>query len=123
MIKILEEYSSHQNTNLALDASICIGKLGIRDSQKAINKLVDIVRNEKDWHKKALSLEALVRLFDVKDSKILNSVMIQIDKAPHWTSRASAIKLLSFIGISEFLNLIMLSQLKLFKYFRPVYCM
>lgn len=49
--------------------------------------------------KKSLALEALVRLFDGKDSQILKWIMIQVEKAPHWAARSSAVKLLSYLGL------------------------
>lgn len=96
LIKLLYK----RDEKFLLEASICIGKLGVKDCQKAINCLLNIIRNSQDWHQKSLALEAYVRHFDSKEETTIQYVMDQIEKSPLWVSRASALKLLSFIGIS-----------------------
>ncbi|RMZ95383.1 hypothetical protein BpHYR1_002877 [Brachionus plicatilis] len=97
-ISTLEELIDARNLELAQKACLCIGQLGVKHSEKAINKLVRIYEHGKDEEKKSLCLESLVRLFGKKDTKIIKFVIKAVHYAKHWTARISAAKLLSHIG-------------------------
>ncbi len=89
-----------RDEQFSLDISICIGKLGVKSCKLAINCLLSIIKNCKDWHQKSLAIEAYVRHFDSREESTVEYVMDQIANSPLWVSRVSALKLLSFIGIS-----------------------
>ena len=87
---------------IALNASICVGKLGFKTSRKALIRLHSIIENENDssdyWYLKTLALEALVKHFDKKDDKAIQSILSQIENSPLWISRTSAMQLLAYLG-------------------------
>ncbi len=89
-----------KNERFALNASICIGKLGVHDCEIAIQRLVNIIEKNYDWDMKSLALEAYVRHFDSESKKTLQYIIYQISRCPIWISRSSALKLLSFMGKS-----------------------
>lgn len=87
---------------IALNSSICIGKLGMKHSVKALKRLYSIIDNTNDssdyWHLKTLALEALIKYFDKKDNKTINYILNQIENSPLWVSRTSAMQLLAYLG-------------------------
>jgi hypothetical protein len=89
---------------VALDACICIGKLGIKDCEIAVERMSELYEDFEDWNKKAVCLETLVKLFDCTSTTVIKFIIHQIELSPYWTARSSAIKLLSFIGAPVICN-------------------
>lgn len=103
-MEVLENFINNSTTDekTSLNASICLGKFGLSHSQLARNKLLNIVKTSSEWPHKCLALEALVKLFDsTHTSDVIHCVMEQLEKAPDWTARCSAARLLSYIGAIE----------------------
>ena len=94
----LEKLTSDRDDLLSLDASICLGKLGVLNSNGAITKLKNVIVHDPDWNKKTQSLEVLIRQFNLKTKETYEYVLIQLEKSPMWTSRVAASKLLSYLG-------------------------
>ena len=89
LIKTLEDISkANTDSKMALEASICIGKLGIKESTTAINRLIAIMEDSDDWESKSKALETLVRLFDYKNSIAIRFIINQIDSCNNWVARA-----------------------------------
>lgn len=99
-IKTLENLVDVVNLDIAQKACLCIGQLGNKNNQKAINKLIKIYECSEDENKKTLSLESLVRLFCQKDGRIIQFLIKTVEYAKNWIARISAVKLLSYIGIN-----------------------
>lgn len=100
LIKFLEEMTNDDDILLSLDASICIGKLGIKDSTSAIKRLYRVVVENEDWTLKSRALETLVKLFGARNSQTIEFIMNQIGSSPDWIARGAAVKLLSYLGPS-----------------------
>lgn len=96
--KVLESLTDHRNETVSLDASICLGKLGIMDSIGAQNKLKTLIETNPDWVKKTIALEVYVVQFENKSDETLHFVLEQLQKAPMWPSRAAAARLLCELG-------------------------
>lgn len=111
-INTLEELIEAKNLDLAHKACLCIGQLGQKQNEKAINKLIRIYESAKDEEKKSLCLESLVRLFGKKEPKIIQFLISAVPSAKNWTARISAVRLLSNIGA----NLLSINKL-----YDPVY--
>jgi hypothetical protein len=101
LIEKLIEFLSHNDLNIALDACICIGKLGVKDCESAVKSLINLYIKFSDWNKKALVLETLVKLFDCTSNAVFDFIMNQIQVSPYWSARLSAIKLLSYMGTKK----------------------
>lgn len=100
---ILEQFTIVKfDERAALNSSICVGKLGFKNSKKALNCLYTIVDCENSssdfWYLKTLALEALVKHFDKKDNKSIHYILHQIENSPLWISRVSAMQLLAHLG-------------------------
>ena len=87
LITLLEENTSNVDVNLSLDASISLGKIGIKESKAAIKRLYRVVVENQDWSLKSKSLETLVKLFDAKNSQTIQFIMNQIENSPDWIAR------------------------------------
>lgn len=87
LICLLEETTDDTDVNLSLDASIGLGKIGIKDSKAAIKRLYRIVVENKDWGLKSKALETLVKLFDAKNSQTIQFIMNQIENSSDWIAR------------------------------------
>ena len=87
LITLLEENTSNVDVNLSLDASISLGKIGIKESKAAIKRLYRVVVENKDWSLKSKALETLVKLFDAKNSQTIQFIMNQIENSPDWIAR------------------------------------
>ena len=79
--------TSHTDTNMSLDASICIGKMGIKESKPAIKRLYRVVVEKNDWNLKSKALETLVKLFDARNSQTIQFILNQVENSPDWISR------------------------------------
>jgi hypothetical protein len=98
LIETLESLINDADERIALDSCVSIGKLGIKQSKQTKLKLVNIIQTSRNWSHKALALEALVKLFDAKNSKIMKFIMTQLETCSEWMGRCSACKLLSHLG-------------------------
>lgn len=92
--------TDHLNESISLDASICLGKLGVKNSQQALNKLKFLIEENQDWSKKSLALEVLLRQFNAKNLSTLQYTLDQLQNSPIYISRVAATKLLTYIGPS-----------------------
>lgn len=78
-----------------------------RTIQLARECLLKIAETSDDWSRKALALEALVKLFPEDESSsstlsvLMRHIMTQMEKAPDWVARCSAAQLLSYLGASR----------------------
>jgi hypothetical protein len=97
----LELLTSDCDDNVALSASICIGKLGFIESIGAQQKLKKVADANFDWTKKSLALEVLVRHFNERSRETLLTMLDHIQNSPVWSSRVSAVKLLAILGRIE----------------------
>lgn len=100
---ILERFTVVKfDERIALNASICVGKLGFKASRKSLIRLSSIVDDDNTssdyWYLKTLALEALVKHYDKKDDKTIQSILDQIENSPLWISRTSAMQLLAYLG-------------------------
>ena len=98
LIEYLKDLSVSDDEKISIGSSICIGKLGVKDCKIALDRLIEVIQTDQDWYKKSLALEALVRLFDAKDSQTIGYILNQIENSTNWISRSSALKLLSYLG-------------------------
>ena len=98
LIAELVKLINGDDEKFALNASICIGKLGVDDCKEAIDELISIIERNSDWNKKSVALEAYVRHFDSTKNSTIEYILHQIANSPIWVSRSSGLKLLSFIG-------------------------
>jgi hypothetical protein len=96
--RILEQLTGDQDDNVALNASICIGKLGIIDSVGAQQTLKKVADENLDWTKKSLALEVLVRHFNERSRETMVTILNHVQNSPVWSSRVSAVKLLAILG-------------------------
>ncbi len=97
---MLEGFIEKEDPRLSLDAAICMGKLGLKNSKTALHKLKHVIEQNDDWQEKTMALEALVRLFDSRGSRTVDFILNQVEKAPDWVSRCAAVKLLIYLGPS-----------------------
>ena len=98
---VLETLTDHRDETVSLDASICLGKLGISESIGAKSKLQQVIETNTDWIKKTIALEVYVIQFEIKNNETLFYALDQLRRAPMWPSRAAAARLLCELGISS----------------------
>ncbi|XP_070579335.1 uncharacterized protein [Ptychodera flava] len=85
-----------ESNSIAFNAAICLGCLGVRDPL-ATDTLLNSL-DSKDSRITAKSLEILVRQMYNSDRRVIQAVLRQLEKSSAWKHRASAAKLLVYIG-------------------------
>lgn len=106
--KLIESNPSEEK--IILEASICVGKIGVKRPRRIVqlaqNVLLRIAESSSDWTHRSLALQALVKLFMEKQQQetstfLLRLVIEQVERAPDWTARCAAARLLSHLGATR----------------------